>query len=66
MPVERAIHFATFVLILIGLCSVSAWASYTYLKDTLILQIASIALSWGITLLVLYVGFKQLGWDWWS
>ena len=65
MPGERAIHFAMFVLILIGLCSVSAWVSYAYLSGTLILEIAGIALSWGIILLVLYVSFTKLEWDWW-
>jgi hypothetical protein len=64
MPGERAIHVATFILLLIGLCSLSAWVSYAYL-DALILQVAAVALSWGVTLLVLYVGFKALGWDWW-
>ena len=65
MTGERAIHFGMFTLLLIGLCSVSAWVCYTYLRET-ILQIAGITLSWGIILLVLYVGFKQLKWDWWS
>jgi len=65
MTGERAIHIAMFILILIGLCSLSAWIAYTYL-DSLILQIAAIALSWGVTLLVLYVGFKALNWSWWS
>jgi hypothetical protein len=49
----------------IGLCSVSAWVSYEFLSD-LILKIAGIALSWGTILLVLYVGFTRLGWDWWT
>jgi hypothetical protein len=31
----------------------------------LILEIAGIALSWGIILLVLYVSFTKLEWDWW-
>lgn len=66
MTTERAIHFAIFIFALIGLCSVSAWVSYTYLSSSLILQIAGIALSWGAILLVLYVGFKKLDWDWWS
>jgi hypothetical protein len=66
MAAERAIQFATFTLILIGICGISAWASYTYLSDTLILEIAGMALSWGVTLLILYLGFKQLNWDWWS
>ena len=66
MTVERAIHFATFVLILVGLCSISAWASYTYLSANLILEVAGIALSWGVILLILYLGFKKLNWDWWS
>ena len=66
MAVERAIHFVMFSLILMGLCGVSAWASYTYLKENLILEIAGIALSWGVLLLILYLGFKYLDWDWWS
>jgi len=65
MPGERAIHIAIFVFVLIGLCSLSAWISYAYLKE-LVLQIAAIALSWGVTLLVLYVGFKALKWEWWT
>jgi hypothetical protein len=66
MTAERAIHLAIFILMLIGLCGVSAWASYTYLSETLILEVASIALSWGLILLILYVSFKKLNWDWWS
>jgi len=55
-----------FILLLVGLCGLSAWASYTYLRNELILEIAGIALGWGVILLVLYVGFKKLNWDWWS
>jgi hypothetical protein len=66
VPAERAIHFAIFTLLLIGLCAVSAWVCYSYLRDTLILQIAGIALSWGVILLVLYAGFIKLEWQWWS
>jgi hypothetical protein len=49
-----------------GLCGVSAWASYTYLSENLVLEIAGIALSWGVILLILYLGFKYLDWTWWS
>jgi hypothetical protein len=66
MGTERAIHFAMFLLLLVGICAISAWASYTYLSDNLILEVAGIALSWGVTLLILYVGFRKLNWDWWS
>jgi hypothetical protein len=66
LTAERAIHFAIFVLLLMGLGSVSAWASYAYLHETLILEVAGITLSWGTILLVLYVGFARLRWDWWS
>ena len=66
MAAERAIQFAMFILLLIGLCGISAWASYSYLSETLILEVAGIALSWGVILLVLYLGFKKLNWDWWS
>ena len=65
LTVERAIHFATFILILVGLCGISAWTSYTYGPNDL-LKIAGIALSWGVILLILYLGFKKLDWDWWS
>jgi len=65
LTVERAIHFATFTLILVGLCGVSAWTSYAYVPNDL-LKIASITLSWGVILLILYLGFKYLDWDWWS
>jgi hypothetical protein len=50
----------------VGLCGISAWyISYTYVPNDL-LKIASIALSWGVILLILYLGFKKLNWDWWS
>jgi hypothetical protein len=62
---ERAIHFAIFILLLIGLGAVSAWVSYAYLRETLILEIAGIALSWGVILLFLYASFIKLNWKWW-
>jgi len=62
---ERAIQFAMFILILVGLCGLSAWASYTYLSENVILETAAIALSWGVILLILYIGFKKLDWEWW-
>jgi hypothetical protein len=66
MTGERAIHFAMFMLILVGLCGISAWAGYSYLSGNLILEAAGIALSWGVILLILYLGFKKMYWDWWS
>ncbi len=66
MTAERAIHAAVFVLLLAGLCSISAWGSFAYINNNWILRIASITLSWGIILLVLYVSFKKLGWQWWN
>ena len=66
MGAERLIHGGVFFLLLVGLTVLSAWASYTYLKSNLVLAIASIALSWGIILLVMYVIFQKLGWKWWS
>jgi hypothetical protein len=65
LTAEKAIHFAIFVFMLIGLSSLSAWVAYTYLHDNLILEIAGIALSWGTILLVLYLGFNKAGWGWW-
>jgi len=65
LTAERAIQFAMFILILVGLCGLSAWASYTYLSENVILEAAAIALSWGVILLILYVGFKKLDWEWW-
>jgi uncharacterized protein (DUF486 family) len=66
LTAERAIHAGIFVLLLVGLTVLSAWASYTYLKANLILAIGIIPLSWGIILLVMYLAFKKLGWEWWS
>ncbi len=66
MTAERAIHVAMFILILVGLCGISAWTSYSYLSDNLILEVAGIALSWGVILSVLYLVFRQLDWNWWS
>jgi hypothetical protein len=63
--VERAIHFITFSLILVGLCGLAAWMSYNYVYHDL-LKIAGIALSWGVILLMLYLSYKKLDWDWWS
>ncbi|MFB3889739.1 MAG: hypothetical protein ACE14S_09630 [Candidatus Bathyarchaeia archaeon] len=65
MTAERAIHAAVFALLLIGLWIVIGWASYQYVTDV-ILMIASIALGWGIILLVLYLIFRRLNWHWWS
>ena len=65
MTGERTIQFAMFILILVGLCGLSAWASYTYLSENVILEVAAIALSWGVILLILYIGFKTLDWEWW-
>ena len=65
LTAERAIHVLVFVLLLLGLCVISAWASYNYISDQ-ILKVATIPLVWGVILLILYLGFKKLGWDWWS
>jgi len=62
---ERFIRGAIFVFLLIGLCTISGWASYQYIGD-FILKVASVALSWGIILLVLYIVFRKLDWQWWS
>ncbi|MCW4018463.1 MAG: hypothetical protein NWF00_07285 [Candidatus Bathyarchaeota archaeon] len=65
MTAERGIHAAVFILLLVGLFAVTGWASIRYIDD-LILKIAGFALSWGIILLVLYVVFRKLDWQWWS
>jgi uncharacterized protein (DUF486 family) len=65
LTAERAIHASIFILLLVGLTVLSAWASYTYLQNNLILVIAAIPLSWGIILLAMYLSFKKLGWNWW-
>jgi hypothetical protein len=62
---ERGIQAAVFILIIVGLFTVTGWASYQYVKE-IPLTIASIALSWGITLLMLYIIFRKLNWRWWE
>ncbi len=69
MTAERVIHLAMFVLLLFGLCGMSAWASYIYIyldQANPLLAVAAMALSWGLVLSVLYLAFRQLDWDWWS
>jgi len=65
LTAERIIHVIAFILLLIGLCGMTAWGIYTYVDDSA-LKIASMALSWGVILLILYLGFKALKWDWWG
>jgi hypothetical protein len=68
MTIEQAIHVAMFFLLLVGLWGMSGWAVYVYIYqqgNNLILFAASIALSWGVILSMLYLAFKKLGWDWW-
>jgi hypothetical protein len=64
MTAERAIHAAVFILLMVGLWIISGYASYTIKEIPLV--IASIALSWGVILLVLYLVFKKLNWRWWD
>ena len=66
MGAGRLIHAGIFFLLLVGLTVLSAWISYAYLKSNLVLAIASVALSWGIILLAMYVIFQKIGWKWWS
>ena len=66
MNAERVIHAGVFFLLLVGLTVLSAYVSYIYLQGNLPLLIVSIALSWGIILLAMYLIFKRVGWTWWS
>jgi hypothetical protein len=65
LTVEKVIHVAMFILLLIGLCGVIAWVIVAYVQNDL-LKFGGVALSWGVILLALYASFKQLGWKWWS
>jgi hypothetical protein len=65
LTAEKAIHIVMFILLLIGLCGVTGWTIVTYVQNDL-LKFGGIALSWGMILLVLYVSFKQLHWNWWT
>jgi len=65
LTAERVLHIAMFILILIGLAGMSTWAIITN-TGNILLRIAGIALSWGIILLLLFVVFQKLDWDWWN
>jgi hypothetical protein len=65
MEIERLIHAAAFILLLVGLFTISGWASYTYIGEW-VLKVAGITLSWAVILLALYLVFKKLDWGWWS
>ena len=64
MTAERGIQAAVFALLLVGLWTISGWASYTYIQND-ILKIGGITLSWGIILLIMYVAFRKLNCRWW-
>jgi hypothetical protein len=67
MTAERVIHASIFVLLLVGLATLSLWAVYTYITlANIILFVASLPLIWGIILLALYLTFRRLGWKWWN
>ncbi len=68
MGAERVIHASIFFLLLAGVAALCFWAIYTYVgfQNNLILSIASVSLSWGILLLVLYVTFRRMDWEWWN
>jgi hypothetical protein len=65
LTAERAIHAAIFALLLVGVYAISGWVCYSYIENG-ILKIGGITLSWGITLLIMYVSFKKLNWGWWG
>jgi hypothetical protein len=65
LTAERAIQIAMFILLLVGLCGVIAWAIVTYVQNDL-LKFGGVALSWGLILLALYTLFKLFDWKWWT
>lgn len=65
MAIEKALQAVIFILILAGLAGISTWAINAYVTNPLLL-IAGTTLSWGVILLVLFVVFKELKWEWWT
>jgi hypothetical protein len=68
MGAERVIHASIFFLLLFGIAALCVWAISTLIsfQENIVLFIATIPLSWGILLLVLYVAFLKKDWKWWS
>ena len=64
LTAERVIHALIFVLLLSGLWVLGSGQPTTALA--LMLKVASIPLVWGITILIMYVSFEELGWNWWD
>lgn len=64
---ERVIHASIFCLLLAGVAALCFWATSNYVsfQDNLSLFIATVSLSWGILLLVLYLVFSKMDWKWW-
>jgi hypothetical protein len=60
------IHTVIFFLLFAGLAVLSAYACDIYLHGNIALVGASIAIAWGIILLVMYVIFNMTGWTWWK
>jgi hypothetical protein len=65
MAIEKALQAVIFILILAGLAGISTWAINAYVTSSLLL-VAGTALSWGLILLVLFVVFRELKWEWWT
>lgn len=64
MTVKIAIYFFVFILVLVGVFGISAWAILQYVDSPL--NYAVIAFLWGITLAMLYLAFEKADWNWWE
>jgi hypothetical protein len=68
LGVERVIHAAIFVLLLVGFEAFCFWVVSTYVPFGVnkLLFVTGLSLGWGMILLVMYLSFSRLQWKWWN
>jgi hypothetical protein len=66
LAAQKVIYFIIFFLFLVGACGISAYAFSVSLGITNPLFYAATSITWGVTLLILYLVFERQDWEWWS
>jgi hypothetical protein len=67
LAAQKTILCIVFFLFLIGACGLAAYAfSLVFNPFTNPLFYLATAIGWGVILLVLYLVFERLEWDWWT
>jgi hypothetical protein len=67
LAAKKAIFFIVFFLFLLGACGLAAYAfSLAFNPFKSLVFYLGTAIAWGVILLVLYLIFERLEWEWWT